>query len=215
VNEIVIFGSGGHSLVVSDAARTSGKFQINCYVDNGKQGVMRDGTRIIDEEYFAKESRLNFGVVAIGDNYIRQMVVEKILKMKPNFTFVTIIHPKAYVSSSAIISSGSVVMANATINPYAVVGNHVIINTNSSIDHECEIGNFSSIAPNAVLGGNCIVGSNSAIGIGSCLIHKTKIGKDSVIGASSLVLGEISNGVVAYGTPARVVRQRNPNDRYL
>ena len=42
-----------------------------------------------------------------------------------------------------------------------------------------------------------------------------EIGEHSVIGAGSTVLNNISNNVVAFGTPAKKIRERNRGEKYL
>jgi acetyltransferase-like isoleucine patch superfamily enzyme len=47
----------------------------------------------------------------------------------------------------------------------------------------------------------------SWIGIGAVVIEGVRIGEGSVVGAGAVVLRDIPEGVVAYGTPARAVRK--------
>lgn len=51
------------------------------------------------------------------------------------------------------------------------------------------------------------IGDNVFVGGGARILKGANIGSDSVIGAGSVVTGEIPAGVVAAGTPARVVRE--------
>ncbi len=57
------------------------------------------------------------------------------------------------------------------------------------------------------------IGRNCWIGAGSTILPGVTIGDNSVIGAGSLVTKDIPANVVAYGSPARVVREINDNDR--
>jgi hypothetical protein len=59
------------------------------------------------------------------------------------------------------------------------------------------------------------IGEFSAISIGAIVSHSITIGDHAVVGAGATVLQDIPDRVVAYGTPARVVRRRNPGDSYL
>ncbi len=51
------------------------------------------------------------------------------------------------------------------------------------------------------------IGDNVFVGAGARILKGATIGSDSVIGAGSVVTGSIPAGVVAAGTPARVVRE--------
>lgn len=53
------------------------------------------------------------------------------------------------------------------------------------------------------------IGNNVWIGAGVTILHGVIIGDNSIIGANSLVNRDIPDGVVAFGTPARVHRRRN------
>ena len=58
----------------------------------------------------------------------------------------------------------------------------------------------------------CTVGDGALIGINSVILNGAKIGAGSLIGANSLVPEgkEIPPGVLAVGSPAKVVRELNP-----
>ncbi len=211
----VIFGAGGHAKVIADILLSSKKNRIVCFVDDQKQGQSLWNIPIISEKaFFDKKICLN-GVLGIGDNSIREKVALKIKKIIPEFNFLTAIHHTSYIASDVEISEGSVVMANATINPSTKIGAHCIINTNASVDHDCVIHDFASIAPNCCLGGSCTVGRTSAISISATLIHKIQVGEHTIIGSGSLVTKNINSFVVAYGVPAKIIRQRIKGEQYL
>jgi carbonic anhydrase/acetyltransferase-like protein (isoleucine patch superfamily) len=58
----------------------------------------------------------------------------------------------------------------------------------------------------------CTVGDGALIGINSVILNGAKIGAGSLIGANSLVTEgkEIPPGVLAVGSPAKVVRELTP-----
>jgi len=74
---------------------------------------------------------------------------------------------------------------------------------------------FCSLAPAAVTGGNVKIGMRSAISIGAVIKHGITIGNDCVIGANSFLNKDLPHNIVAYGVPARKVRNRNIGDSYL
>lgn len=213
IEDILVFGIGGHSKVVIDAIRQQNKYRIQSFLS------LENLTSYLSIPHVHQDQldslSCNKGVVAIGDNYVRKNVVDKILKIKPNFEFVNIIHPAATVADNVMLGQGVVVFANAVINADAIIGSHVIINTSSSVDHECIIGDFSSIAPGVVLGGNVKIGIGSAVALGAKILHSIVIGQNTVIGAGSLVTKDVSDNVLAYGVPCRLVRSRESGDRYL
>jgi carbonic anhydrase/acetyltransferase-like protein (isoleucine patch superfamily) len=58
----------------------------------------------------------------------------------------------------------------------------------------------------------CTIGEGTLIGINSVILNGAKIGAGSLIGANSLVSEgkEIPPGVLAVGSPAKVVRELKP-----
>ena len=102
------------------------------------------------------------GIVGIGDNWSREQMVNKILKIQPDFQFVSAIHPGAIVSNHAKIGNGVVIVGGSIVNPGAQIGNHCIINTKSSVGHDSILDNFSSIAPGVTFGGHVSIGKLSA-----------------------------------------------------
>jgi len=87
--------------------------------------------------------------------------------------------------------------------------------TRASIDHDSQLEDFASIGPGATLAGNVRVGAYSAICLQAGVAEKVSIGSHTVVGAGSVVLDDLPDGVLAYGTPALVVRSRSKGDLYL
>lgn len=162
-----------------------------------------------------KKYQLTGGIIAIGDNWIRNIVKNKIRKIEASFNFINTIHPSAIIARSVTVGSGTVIMAGAVINSDSKIGDFCIINTKSSLDHDSNMGDFSSIAPGVTTGGNVSIGEFSAVSLGVNIIHGITIGKHSVIGTGSTVLKNVNDYVVAYGTPVKIIRKRKEGDKYL
>lgn len=65
-----------------------------------------------------------------------------------------------------------------------------------------------TIGHSAVVHG-CTIGDNSLIGMGAIILNGAVIGKDCIIGAGALVTQNthIPDGSLAFGNPAKVIRQ--------
>lgn len=214
MEEIVIFGIGGHAKVVFDVIVKENKYKAAAFFSLDKDCKSFLGLPHYHQSELVKHN-FSKGIVAIGDNFLRQSVVEFIKKEKPKFEFIKAIHPMAAVATSVKIGDGSVVMAQAAVNIDSQVGTHVIVNTLASVDHDANLGSFSSVAPGAVLGGNVSVGDFSAISIGAVVKHGVKIGQHTVVGAGAVVLKDIENFKIAYGNPCSVIRDRKAGEKYL
>jgi sugar O-acyltransferase (sialic acid O-acetyltransferase NeuD family) len=213
--EILIFGCGGHSKVVIDIVEKQNVFKIKAIVDKSaeKDAVFFDYPLL--EETIDLLNACPRGVIAIGDNYSRHKVFQKIMTLCPSFKFVTTIHPAAHIARDVTIGNGTVVVAGAIINSDSIVGDHCIINTNSALDHDCRMGDFSSLAPGVTVGGTVNIGNFSAITLGASIVHSLKIGEHTVIAAGSVVVSEIPSFSFGLGVPCKVVRKREAGERYL
>ena len=211
---LLIWGTGGHAVSVLETAVASGAPSITFV--SAEPGVSTfERHPCIDPTSITNSLRDHLIVVAIGDNSTRQRVVQELLDMDRGVRFATLIHPSAIVSASAAIGAGSVVLQGAILGAKVQVDDHCILNTGSCLDHESVLGNFASLAPRAVTGGRVNIGERSAIGIGTAIRHGITIGSDTVVGSASYVHNDLPGSVVAYGTPARVMRERNGDDPYL
>lgn len=214
MNEILVFGAGGHAKVIIDILENQKMYKVKAIVDREASTKKIFGHKVISQRDF-KNTGITQGVIAVGDNWVRQKLEHEILALAPNFKFVVAIHPQAIVSKHSEIGPGSVIMASAVVNPGTVVGRHCIINTRSAVDHDCRLEDFSSLAPGCTIGGTVSIGKYSAIGIGATISHNLQIGEHTVIGAGSVVVRPIGSHVTAYGSPCRNVRERKPGEWYL
>lgn len=220
MEDIIIIGSSGHAKVVIDIVEQEGRYRIVGLLDDYRNiGEQTLGYPVLGKKPDLAElviaHSIKGALLAIGDNDSRAMVALWAKHQCPDLPFVTAVHPSATVANTVALGAGTVIMAGAVINPCASVGEFCILNTKSSLDHDSVMEGFSSLAPSATVGGSCQIGTRSVISIGATLAQRATIGNRTIIGASSLVFGSIESGVVAYGVPARVVRNRQAGDEYL
>jgi sugar O-acyltransferase (sialic acid O-acetyltransferase NeuD family) len=212
-NKLVIHASSGHAGVVADVAAACG-YEVVAFVDAYTSATSRNGIPVYKTS--AEAAPLGgWYFVAIGDNAVRANVVEQVERDWPAVDFATLIHPSASISPYAGIGKGSVVMPHAVANAGCRIGAHAILNTAAVLEHDSSMADFSSLAPRAVTGGKCSIGKYAAIGIGAVIRHGIQVGNDTVIGAAAYLNSDMPDNVVAYGSPARIVRSRHHADRYL
>lgn len=220
MDNIVLIGSSGHAKVIIDIVEHEGRYKIAGLFDEyRKVGEQTLGYQILGREEDLLQlmtSHILIGViVAIADNFIRSKVAAFVEEVCPDLPFISAMHPKAYIAKDVSIGEGTVIMAGVNVNPSCSIGRFCILNTNSSLDHDSVMEDFSSLAPGVTTGGNCRIGGYSAVSIGAVLIHGVHIGEHTVIGAGSTVMKHCEPFKVAYGTPAKTIRERKPGDKYL
>jgi UDP-N-acetylbacillosamine N-acetyltransferase len=212
--KLVLWGAGGHGGVVLDAVRQQGLHEVVAFLDEtGHTGAdfHRSGVQIIrrrDDMRHLHAAGIRGIVIAIGDEGKRTELAAAAVKV--GFELCTIVHPSAVICSDVQIGAGAVIFAGAVVQTGSEIGANVIINTCASIDHDCRIGHGAQLAPRATLGGRVKVSDLTFIGIGATVINGIEIGRNCVIGAGAVVVRDIPDHSVAYGVPARVVRQREP-----
>jgi sugar O-acyltransferase (sialic acid O-acetyltransferase NeuD family) len=218
--KLLIIGSSGHAAVLVDAIQVSGSYRIAGYLDDTMApGTVRRGYPILgaieNVTAVCDEHGIADAVIAIGDNWWRRHVHEKLIKWFPPLKFPVVLHPSAVVSKSAEIGRGTAVLATCHIGPRSKVGAFCILNTGSSIDHDCEMHDYSSIGPGVFTGGLVEIGECSAIGVGASISDRISVGRHAVIGTGAVVVRNIPDLAVAYGNPARVRRSRSEGESYV
>lgn len=212
---VVLFGANEHARVVADTARSAG-CDVVALVDEDRARRGIDGVPILHDAREAAQQYRDAGwCVSIGDNHTRETIVTRLRTIAPSLRFTALTHPSAIVARDVKIGEGTVVMAGAVINPGTVIGKHCIVNTGACLDHDNLLDDFCSVAPRVATGGKVRIGRGSAVCIGACIQHGIAIGEQTVIGAGSVVLSDVPASCVAYGVPCRVIRSRQPSDRYL
>jgi sugar O-acyltransferase (sialic acid O-acetyltransferase NeuD family) len=220
IENIVVIGASGHAKVVLDIVEKAGRHRIVGLIDSYKErGATCGGYSVIGAELelaeMVRRGEVQGGIIAVGDNWVRHKLMQRILELAPGFPFVTAVHPSAQLGRDACIGQGTAVMAGAVINSGARVGEFCIVNTNASLDHDCAMGDFSCLMPGATAGGNVRIGRFSVVALGARVIHGITIGDHVVVGAGATVLSDLPDRSVAWGTPARIMRTRQPGEKYL
>jgi len=203
--QLAIVGASGHGKVVADLAETLG-YKVTFYDDaypsiSNIEHWLVNGT-LNDLLLSGKNSTFVF--VAIGNNAIRESKLQ--LLCKHGFSVVSLIHPFSVISNYATIKLGCVVLSNAVINAFAQIGVGCIINSGAIIEHDCHISNYVHVSPNAALAGGVTIGNRSWIGIGANIKQLVVIGSDSIIGSGSSVIKNVPSNVIAFGSPAIVIK---------
>lgn len=208
--QLVILGASGHGQVAADCAEAMGIFDSIVFLDDiYPNKTLAACWPILGKTDCATkfdDPKTSF-FVGIGDNSIRQKVMQGLLK--DNLQITSLIHPSAVISAHASIEKGVLVCANSTINHLAVVGMGSIINTAASIDHDCLIGNYVHVSVGARLAGAIKVSDKSFLGINSCVIQGLSIGKNCILGAGATLITDLPSNTTAVGTPAKVINKHD------
>ncbi len=224
MKKLLIIGAGNHAKVILSEILKIKKYSVIGFVDDKKsKRKMLFNFKNKTYDYlgnylnFLKNQKINKleAILAIGSNYSREAMYNKIKKKFKNLKWAKIISKDAIISKDIKIGEGSVVMSGCVLNSGTTLGKHCFVNTSSSIDHDNQFQDFSSVGPGVTTGGNVSLNKNSYIGIGTTVMHNITIKENTVIGGNSFVNKNCSSYSVYYGSPAKKIRKRKKNSKYL
>ncbi|GGE30500.1 putative acetyltransferase EpsM [Pullulanibacillus camelliae] len=204
--KVGIIGDGGHSRAVQEIILSDKQYEIIGVFDDQYKGFDKSNGVYFGPILSVNKMITDFPemkwVVAIGDNVMRRQIVQSLDIDEGHY--LTVIHPQAYVSPSAMLGSGTVVMAHAVINAAARVGKHAIINTGAIVEHDNQLEDFVHISPNTTLTGAVTIAEGTQVGAGATVIPNVTIGRWSIVGAGATVINDLPSGCTAMGMPAKV-----------
>jgi acetyltransferase EpsM len=207
MRNLIFLGGGEHARVVIEAAHSvSESWRILGFLDPSP----RDETQarmstphLGGDDCLARypDAAVVLGVGARGLDKGRQRLVARTGAALSRWAVV--IHRTAYVSPSAQIGAGSVILAGAVINSGARIGCHCIVNTHACIEHDVELGDFVHAAPGSIVGGGARVGAESYLGMGSLVRDHITLGGACLVGMGAVVTQSFAARSVLLGVPAR------------
>jgi sugar O-acyltransferase (sialic acid O-acetyltransferase NeuD family) len=202
--KLIVLGDGGHARAVVEVALSTEEFEIKAVVgldEVNEKSWSKDGI------HWEKDSNLRelaeagtFAIVGLGQIMNPAPRVSAYERLKElGFEMATLISPNAYVSKSASIGMGSVVMHGAVVNAHGRVGENTIINSMALVEHDAVVGTHSHISTGSIVNGGSKVGDRTFLGSGALVKQGITIGSNCVISMGSIVVDDISDGDQASG----------------
>ena len=214
----IVWGSAGHSKVLNDIIKARGgkivalfdsSLNAQASIPNVPLYYGSNGLKLwIEGNSFGDI----VGAIAIGGakGKSRQEIAERLIGY--GIYMPPLVHLTASISNSALIGSGSHILANTVIAAEVVIGKYCIVNNSANIDHETIIENGSHIAPGAILCGCVSIGENTLIGAGAIILPRIKIGRNVTVGAGAVVTKNVPDDAIVVGNPAMDFKKGSVND---
>jgi sugar O-acyltransferase (sialic acid O-acetyltransferase NeuD family) len=207
MERIILVGGGGHCISCIDVIRTTNMFEIAGILDVPKKvGTSVSGIPIIgtDADIPGLVADGMTFLITLGQIKSSQRRVEMYTIIKNNRGKLPVVTSRmAYVSPSATINEGTIVMHNSLINADAVIGSNCIINTGALIEHEAIIGDFCHISTHAVINGQVSIGSNSFVGSNSVVANNVKLPDGIIVAAGACILKTVNESGIYIGNPSK------------
>jgi len=189
VDDLVLIGAGGHARACADVIQAQGKFRIAGVVLAERSKAYSDlGWDILGYDDEIGDLRKNFrhALVCIGQIKTWQARVRAFeLCIAAGLELPVIVSPLAYVSPSAKIGAGTIVMHHAIVNSRAAVGTNSILNTRCLIEHDAVIGDHCHVSTGGIVNGNASVGSRTFVGSGAVVEHNSVVKEEMAVPAQS------------------------------
>lgn len=134
MKRLVILGAGGYGRTVADVATQSGDFSNIRFLDDSSTagdilGKCTDYPNFIDAD--------TVFYPAFGNNKVR---MDWLCRLEASgCALLTLVHATAYISSTATIGQGTVILPHAVVNTGVKIGKGCIVNCGAIVDHGCII----------------------------------------------------------------------------
>lgn len=220
MKKLVLIGGGNQAHYTIDIIQKENKYNIIGIIDSVHEiGSERFGYKILGRQEnlveLIESYNIEVGIISIGDNWSRYHVYNKIIEQVPKFEFVNAIHPSVVIGNNVTLGKGIVAMAGCIFNPKSVIEDFTFFATGAQVEHDCFVDKFASISAGSITGGFVKIGKYSAITLGVTILDRIEIGENTVVGSGSLVVSSLPNDVLAYGNPAKIIRERKKDEKFL
>ena len=211
---LIIIGSGGQGANIASIAVDSGII-VDSFIEEVLNKKEYLGLTVCNSFDHIKDSKKFNFAIALGENFQRQQLFNKLHKRFPEMNFPVLKHPSASISSFASLGAGSIIMPNVVVGSKASIGRFCILGNQSCLGHDSTMSDFSSLGPGSITGGSVMIGKRCVISMRATIKQGIKIQNDTILGSSSYLNKNLPKNIVAYGTPAKKIRAREKEESYL
>lgn len=201
--QVVIIGAGGFSRELLQYITDHGGFTVRGFLDDRDPVDLRvpEGYHVIGSIRDYVPSSDETFVLAVGEPVQRAKIAMQFQSRGAQFE--TVVHPRAYVASTATIGAGSVIAPFASVGAMANVGALAQVHFYASVAHDAVVGSYSALSPYSVVNGGGRLGEGVFLGTRATVNPLKSVGDYSKVAAGAVVYQDVPSGALAAGNPAK------------
>ncbi|HWC55347.1 MAG TPA: hypothetical protein VG434_00055 [Sphingomicrobium sp.] len=148
-------------------------------------------------------------IICVGNAKARRKLFEEI--SSTGLRFGQVVHPSAYIASTAEIGEGVIICPLAFVGPFASVEDNVAVNVQAAVGHDSILQHSCVISPNAAVNGFARCGVASFVGAGAVIYPGVSLGDYSKLSAGSVLARSVGDGYLMHGNPATGRQMMSPS----
>jgi len=161
MRKLLILGAGQFGNLIRELCEMTGEWETIDFLDDKSD-------KAIDklDNYRKYIDKYDYAYVAFGNNAMRRVWMEKIEEC---YKIPVLIHPTAFVSPSAELGDGTVVLPKAVVHTNSVTGKGCIVNVGAILDHDSVMENYTHLCVGVVVKARCVIKENSRLESGTVI----------------------------------------------
>jgi sugar O-acyltransferase (sialic acid O-acetyltransferase NeuD family) len=191
-DKLLIMGTGPFASTVATLAIETGLFDVSGFIEESptklEHIINLPVLSLTEAKDFIATHRLVCAQGSTGRSYFIRRAQDT------GFDFATIVHPNAYVSSTATIGTGCIVSPGCVVSPYAKMGDFATLTESCTLSHHAQVGSYSTVGCGAMIAGEVHIGQSCWIGMSASITEQTRVGNHCFIGAGSVISSNIEDG---------------------
>lgn len=183
-----------HGFCVDSAYRHSNEFQGHPLV------ALEDLPKRFPPEQYSV-------LMAIGYHECNALRARKAAEIKAmGYRLASYVSTRAWMSGSAVMGEGCVVLDHVSIEPGVRLGDNVALWSGVVVGHHAIVGDHCWLAAGATMGGGARIGSGCFLGLNATIAHEIQLGERCLIGGHAWVGKSAAAGSVLIAPDATLFR---------
>lgn len=200
MKSLLLIGGGGHCRSCIDVIEVEGRYKIAGIVnqtDGCSEPVLGYEVLGDDEDLPELQKKYPIALITVGQIKSADLRVKLFQQLRSlGFELATIISPRAYVSKTASLGAGTIVLHDALVNTGAKIGNNCILNTKSLVEHDAIVEDHCHISTGSIVNGGTVIREKTFIGSNTVTKEYITVGKNSVIGGGLRVVSDLQENTL-------------------